>query len=668
MLFLKYYLRGILSLIFFSCSFTYASDTFPVSYKGRFRAAEAYASLWLEELYHAPVIHPSHLPAFSLSSHQTPLDFIWMLQAFGHAPFNASPLFWVASAELKALAQLNPTQTHFSYQELSHAFYTNRLSNKNILKRLLSYHFFKAYSDPANRNHATTLELEKLSPGLWIRLVESDLIILSLPSHPLWHHWQVGERIEALTKSDEKKILQKDKKFVEEFLLLLTKLKHFEELKGSTSHQVFSMDQPLQQHLRQTGSLLKVLPGRYQPGEWYSLQALKMQVSDASKTHSTPISNFTIYSDADFEAIRHSYLNWEQAMEQDPKGVITKQLHLDLIAQLNSAYQKIAGTIYQKAQGKSLVYPSSFQLTVESFYTTWPIIEIVTFVYGAAIVVGLLAYLLQSSLLKVIFIGITGLAFILHTMILVIRCYILARPPVSNMLETLIYVPWITMLVSFALTLWLKHLRPLLAANFTAFILFSIILWTGIHPGLENVQAVLDSQFWLIVHVLMVVGSYGVFILGGILGHVYLSSSINTESSSSSLHKLAHAILQTMYLGTALLVSGTILGGVWAAESWGRFWDWDPKESWAFISACAYLLTIHAYRFHKIGDFGLAVGAIIGFLAISFTWYGVNYILGTGLHSYGFGLGGEIYYACFILLEILFLSYILWKRKKRMAY
>src|SRR5438128_6981056 len=98
------------------------------------------------------------------------------------------------------------------------------------------------------------------------------------------------------------------------------------------------------------------------------------------------------------------------------------------------------------------------------------------------------------------------------------------------------------------------------------------------------------------------------------------------------MKRLSQVILQTLYGGTTLLITGTILGGIWAAESWGRFWDWDPKESWAFISSCFYLIWIHAYRFGRIGSFGLAIGAVGGLLAISFTWYGVNYILGTGLH------------------------------------
>jgi ABC-type transport system involved in cytochrome c biogenesis permease subunit len=194
------------------------------------------------------------------------------------------------------------------------------------------------------------------------------------------------------------------------------------------------------------------------------------------------------------------------------------------------------------------------------------------------------------------------------------------------------------------------------ASALLSVVLLVILKLTHLNSGLENVQAVLDSQFWLIIHVLMVVASYGLFILAGILGHIYLVQSMLKRSESDEMKSLARLILTSVYLGTTLLIPGTILGGVWAAESWGRFWDWDPKESWAFISSSVYLMWIHAHRFHHIGNFGLALGSIVGLLAISFTWYGVNYILGTGLHSYGFGSGGEFYYYFFLIGETIFLG------------
>ena len=102
--------------------------------------------------------------------------------------------------------------------------------------------------------------------------------------------------------------------------------------------------------------------------------------------------------------------------------------------------------------------------------------------------------------------------------------------------------------------------------------------------------------------------------------------------------------------GTLLLAAGTLLGGVWASYSWGRFWGWDPKETWALIALLVYLAVLHARFAGWIRELGLALGSILGGLAVVMAWYGVNYVLGTGLHSYGLGAGGAnawvLGYAC----------------------
>ena len=159
------------------------------------------------------------------------------------------------------------------------------------------------------------------------------------------------------------------------------------------------------------------------------------------------------------------------------------------------------------------------------------------------------------------------------------RCYILQRPPVSNMFETVIYVPWVAGCASLIFPSFRRQPLALLAACTASVILLLIVEVTGLNQTLDQVQAVLDSQFWLMIHVLLVVGSYGIFILGAVLGHLYLLLFIKRGKEAKLMPLLSSLILQTMYGGTALLVTGTILGGIWAAESWGRFWDWDPKES-----------------------------------------------------------------------------------------
>lgn len=286
-------------------------------------------------------------------------------------------------------------------------------------------------------------------------------------------------------------------------------------------------------------------------------------------------------------------------------------------------FEEVAGTSYLQAHGKALYYPTKWQLQAELLFQRIPI---------KWMLIGL--YLLSPPA-----------AFGLHTAALTTTCYILHRPPVSNMAETLFYVPWTCALCG--LLFKRKREGGVMAA------LLLLFLPAAFH--FENVQAVLDSQYWLMVHVLMVVGSYGVFFFAAIIGHLYL---LKTKKGMEAI------LLRSLYIGTALLIGGTILGGVWAAQSWGRFWDWDPKETWAFVSSGLYLIVIHAYRFKKISGRGLAIGSIFGLMAITFTWYGVNYILATGLHSYGFGSGGTLYYSLYLGAEMLFFSLIYFLKKR----
>ena len=109
-----------------------------------------------------------------------------------------------------------------------------------------------------------------------------------------------------------------------------------------------------------------------------------------------------------------------------------------------------------------------------------------------------------------------------------------------------------------------------------------------------------------------------------------------------------------MQVGVLLLATGTILGGVWANYSWGRFWDWDPKETWALITLLGYLFVLHGQIAGKWAGFGMAVGAVLAFQGVLMAWYGVNFVLGVGLHSYGFGTGGIGFALLFVAAEMAF--------------
>ena len=110
------------------------------------------------------------------------------------------------------------------------------------------------------------------------------------------------------------------------------------------------------------------------------------------------------------------------------------------------------------------------------------------------------------------------------------------------------------------------------------------------------------------------------------------------------------------------LAGGTILGGIWADYSWGRFWGWDPKESWALVSLLAYLALLHGRLVQWIKPFGMAVGSVMMFFSVIMAWYGVNFILGAGLHSYGFGAGGVEYVLGFLIIHLILCVLALFKK------
>ncbi len=643
----------------------------PVAYKGRFRPLDAMARLWLEDFYHRQSLKPSQYNDFHVPG-SSALSLLWKIQFSNYRNWDDAPLFWVYSAAVKELLDLPVKENYFSYHELFQTLYETPKTNLALIKELITYHFLKAYYDSANRSGSDQIELQQLAAGLWVAIKNNQLTLVEVTKTAPWHHLEKGfiiaENADQLTPD----YVKQHRAVNEEIFSLLNLMNQFTQLTGpypagvkeyeavyeelikrKTSPMQIAefLDQefPLSQRLGNAGTLFKVLPSKN--GEWYSLNALALKTYNQEENSLRAIPNFTLYSDDQFTKIQNTYFK----LIFDYEDVENKTQLANLLI---DNYHTIAGTPIQKAWEKSLTYPSLEKLKMEYWYYQLPWIETTMAVYGLAIIFLIIGWNQKYRKFTQIGIFLTLVAFALNTLILLIRCFILQRPPVSSMFETVLYVPWIAVLVSLILAKKTKNSLILLGSCLVALILLVVLKATGLDSSLENVQAVLDSQFWLIIHVLMIVASYGVFALAGILGQIYLFQYIIHEHETFDMQELGKAILQALYVGVCLLIPGTILGGIWAAQSWGRFWDWDPKESWAFISSCIYLIFIHAYTFKYIRYFGLAMGAVIGLLAISFTWYGVNYILATGLHTYGFGSGGEIYYYLFLLAEILFLIFV----------
>ncbi|MGE3108996.1 MAG: cytochrome c biogenesis protein [Phycisphaerales bacterium] len=244
---------------------------------------------------------------------------------------------------------------------------------------------------------------------------------------------------------------------------------------------------------------------------------------------------------------------------------------------------------------------------------------------------------------------------------------ILGRAPVSNTYEALLWMGLVGIGVALVAQL-LNRKGWYLPAGIGVALLS--VLFSNLVP-LESqtgaLPAVLRSNYWLIIHVLTIVASYGVLAVASILGHVYLVKEVllarrgAPQRDSKLSHPLVSQTYRCLQLGLVLLTAGTILGGVWAADSWGRFWGWDPKETWALISIVVYFAVLHARYVRWLKDFGLAASAVLGFASIVWTFYGVNYLMGTGLHSYGFGAGGGMWVAVWAVAEIVFVLACRWR-------
>jgi ABC-type transport system involved in cytochrome c biogenesis permease subunit len=240
----------------------------------------------------------------------------------------------------------------------------------------------------------------------------------------------------------------------------------------------------------------------------------------------------------------------------------------------------------------------------------------------------------------------------------VMRVVVSDRAPVTNMYETVIWLGFGAMLFALIFELVYRSRHFLLGATPVAFVSLLLaetqnqILDSSIHP----LVPVLRSNFWLSTHVLTITSSYAAFALALGIGHIVLGKLLLKRPMPPALYQYLYRALQ---VGVLLIGTGTILGGVWANYSWGRFWDWDPKETWALITFLYYLVILHGRIAGWWGGIGLAVGSVLCFLSVLMAWYGVNFVLGTGLHSYGFGTGGFVYVLGFVALELVFVGWSL---------
>ena len=242
------------------------------------------------------------------------------------------------------------------------------------------------------------------------------------------------------------------------------------------------------------------------------------------------------------------------------------------------------------------------------------------------------------------FMVLIALLFVLHTVGLITRWYISGHAPWSNGFESIVYVAWATMLAG----LIFGRKYPMVAgtASFLTGIALFVAHLSWMNPEITPLVPVLKS-YWLTIHVAIITASYGFIGLSAFLGVIVMilivmRREVNSEKVTGFIDQVTTINEMSATVGLYFLTIGTFLGGVWANESWGRYWGWDPKETWALITVVIYSFIVHMRLIPGLkGIFNFNMASIIGFASVLMTYFGVNYYL-SGLHSYGKGVADGI--------------------------
>lgn len=370
----------------------------------------------------------------------------------------------------------------------------------------------------------------------------------------------------------------------------------------------------------------------------------------------------------------HTWLAFEQMFAQ-LEGVEAEKLQESSTAFIGALFERDYAkalsyvaifSAFQTKYGADIM-PSYTHIKVEILFNKLMIFERLTLVYvlfGLVLLVVAFGRVFApqkfpAKIDKTLFIIVAAL-FVIHTCGLALRWYISGHAPLSDTYESIVYIAWSCLL--FCMLFLRRSLFALSGSVMMAGIFMFVAHLGHIDPEITNLVPVLKS-FWLSVHVSIITASYGFLALGCALGFftLVLFSFRTSPKIISTIKHLTSINEITLILGLSLLVIGNFLGGVWANESWGRYWGWDPKETWAYISIIVYTIILHVRLVPKLYSYYLfAVLSLLGFASILMTYFGVNFYL-AGMHSYATGdpvpIPGWVYVCTFVVALLMIISY-----------
>jgi len=396
-------------------------------------------------------------------------------------------------------------------------------------------------------------------------------------------------------------------------------------------------------YLVQSGGLIRIFPDEgAENHKWASLsEALMGQMTHKEDTMSNVFLN---------------YLSALKMGDYGAAGIYVDQLH--------------------ENQFSDELLPSESKQRMEIMYNRINIFPLLAEFYGIfGVIMMVLAFLmvfrprkLYNFLFKVGVIHLT-VALVIHTVALAVRWYISGHAPMSNGYESMIFVAWVTLLAGL---IFVKRSGYALALTaILAALSLMVAGMSNMNPEITNLVPVLKSP-WLTIHVAVITAGYGFLGLASIMG--LLNIVLYAVLTPGNKTRMEEVILQvtnvnhlTLIVGLYFMTAGVFLGGVWANESWGRYWGWDPKETWALITVLVYAFVTHMHRIPGLrGRFAFNLASFISYSSVIMTYFGVNYFLG-GMHSYASGSSFKIPMWTYAVLLVLFgLSMLAFKRQQKL--
>lgn len=332
-------------------------------------------------------------------------------------------------------------------------------------------------------------------------------------------------------------------------------------------------------------------------------------------------------------------------------AAMTGALAANRAADFNAAlkdYQALLVPTQAKAIAKARA--EAFFNQMEPFYNAMVI-------YVLAGLLAVCSWFNLSETLRRSAVWLIALAFVIHTTGLIYRMVLEGRPPVTNLYSSAIFIGWGAVLLGMILEKFHKNGIGAVVASGIGFITLIIAHHLALEGDtMEMMRAVLDTNFWLATHVVAVTVGYASTFVAGFLALIYILRGMFTKTLDAATGKsLARMIYGIVCFATLFSFVGTVLGGIWADQSWGRFWGWDPKENGALIIVLWNALILHLRWGGMIRERGLVNCAIFGNIVTSWSWFGVN-MLGIGLHSYGFTDAAFKWLVLFVVSQLAFIG------------